>query len=328
MAFFKKKTTEATPETTEPSLAEKIGDSQIEKGMPDLDNPQGKSNMGKVGLFLGLLFATGLIAAGAIVFTGGDEEIATTNKPEMDMVQNNQSYNFNQDTSDIKGRESLELAVASEAVAASQPEAKPQEVPPIQTVEAQPQAQPAQETQVVQMVEREPPKEKPINPRLLGSVLVNSGGGLSADIGADNSGSLNTENQAENSPFMATSSQTNFADDDERKPQENAFANSLKPTQTLSVRAMQRGKMDYVLAKGTNILCTLDTQSPSASISALPRTTMVSAICALTIRIRRRRMSSMWTPFRRISAGSASHGEIGGSMPQTISSGCMNMQLS
>ena len=206
MAFFKKKTTEATPETTEPSLAEKIGDSQIEKGMPDLDNPQGKSNMGKVGLFLGLLFATGLIAAGAIVFTGDDEEIATTNKPEMDMVQNNQSYNFNQDKSDIKERESLELAVASEAVAASQPEAKPQEVPPIQTVEAQPQAQPAQETQVVQMVEREPPKEKPINPRLLGSVLVNSGGGLSADIGADNSGSLNTENQAENSPFMATSS--------------------------------------------------------------------------------------------------------------------------
>lgn len=260
MAFFKKKTTEATPETTEPSLAEKIGDSQIEKGMPDLDNPQGKSNMGKVGLFLGLLFATGLIAAGAIVFTGGDEETTTINKPEMDMVQNNQSYNFNQDKSDIKERESLELAVASEAVAASQPEAKPQEVPPIQTVEAQPQAQPAQETQVVQMVEREPPKEKPINPRLLGSVLVNSGGGLSADIGADNSGSLNTENQAENSPFMATSSQTNFADDDERKSQENAFANSLKPTQTLSVRAMQRGKMDYVLAKGTNILCTLDTQ--------------------------------------------------------------------
>ncbi|SSY70685.1 type IV secretion system protein VirB10 [Alysiella crassa] len=264
MAFFKKKTTEATPETTEPSLAEKIGDSQIEKGMPDLDNPQGKSNMGKVGLFLGLLFATGLIVAGAIVFTGGDEETATNTKPEMDMVQNNQSHNFNQDKSDIKERESLELAVASEAVAASQP----QEVPPIQTVETQaqpqPQSQPVQETQVVQVErEPEPPKEKPINPRLLGDVLVSSGSGLSADGGADNSGSLNAENQAENSPFMATasqSSQTDFADDDERKPQENAFANSLKPTQTPSVRAMQRGKMDYVLAKGTNILCTLDTQ--------------------------------------------------------------------
>lgn len=247
MAFFKKKTTEATPETTEPSLAEKIGDSQIEKGMPDLDNPQGKSNMGKVGLFLGLLFATGLIVAGAIVFTGGDEEPATT-KPEMDMVQNNQSHNFNQDKSDIKERESLELVLASEALAASQA----QEVPPIQTVETQAQPQPVQETQVVQVErEPEPPKEKPINPRLLGDVLVSSGSGLSADGSADNSGSLNAENQAENSPFMATASQS---------PQENAFANSLKPTQTPSVRAMQRGKMDYVLAKGTNILCTLDTQ--------------------------------------------------------------------
>lgn len=257
MALFKKKTTEAIPETAEPSLAEKIGDSQIEKGMPDLDNPQGKSNMGKVGLFLGLLFATGLIVAGAIVFTGGDDETATTSKPEMDMVQNNQSHNFNQDKSDIKERESLELAVASEAVAASQP----QEVPPIQTVETQPQAQPVQETQVVQTVEREPepPQEKPVNPRLLGDVLVNlSGGGLS-DGRSDNSGSLNAENQAENSPFMATSSQTDLAND-ERRPQENAFANSLKPTQTPSVRAVQRGKMDYVLAKGTNILCTLDTQ--------------------------------------------------------------------
>lgn len=257
MALFKKKTTEAIPETAEPSLAEKIGDSQIEKGMPDLDNPQGKSNMGKVGLFLGLLFATGLIVAGAIVFTGGDDETATTSKPEMDMVQNNQSHNFNQDKSDIKERESLELAVASEAVAASQP----QEVPPIQTVETQPQAQPVQETQVVQTVEREPepPQEKPVNPRLLGDVLVNlSGGGLS-DGRSDNSGSLNAENQAENSPFIATSSQTDLAND-ERRPQENAFANSLKPTQTPSVRAVQRGKMDYVLAKGTNILCTLDTQ--------------------------------------------------------------------
>lgn len=253
MALFKKKT-KATPETNEPSLAEKIGDSQIEKGMPDLDNPQGKSNMGKVGLFLGLLFATGLIVAGAIVFTGGDEETTTNTKPEMDMVQNNQNHNFNQDKSDIKERESLELAVASEAVAASQPEAKPQEVPPIQTME----------TQVVQGErESEPPKEKPINPRLLGNVLVHSVGGLSADGGTNNSGSLNAENQAENSPFMATasqSSQTDFTDDDARKPQENAFANSLKPTQTPSVRAMQRGKMDYVLAKGTNILCTLDTQ--------------------------------------------------------------------
>ena len=132
---------------------------------------------------------------------------------KLDMVSNTQSHDFNQDKSAIKEQENLEVVAASDVQAASEIK----EVPPIQTVETQPQAQPVQETQVVQTVEREaePPQEKPVNPRLLGSVLVNSGGGLS-DGRSDNSGNLNTENQAENSPFMATSSQTNFADDDER----------------------------------------------------------------------------------------------------------------
>lgn len=266
MAFFKKKTTEATPETTEPSLAEKVGDSQIEKGLPDLDNPQGKSNMGKVGLFLGLLFATGLIVVGTIVFTSGGNDETTTQKPEMDMVQNNQSHDFSQDKSDIKERESLELAVASEAVAASEPQQ--QEVQPIPTVENQPQTQPesVQPVQPVQTVEREPepPKEPPKNPRLLGDVVMKVGGSdLSGGNDTDDSGSLNADSPAENSPFMATSSQNSqqndFVDTNEER-QENALASSLKPTQTPSVKAIQRGKMDYILPKGTNILCTLDTQ--------------------------------------------------------------------
>ena len=57
-------------------------------------------------------------------------------------------------------------------------------------------------------------------------------------------------------------SSQSFTDDanGEYSSKENSFSDSLKPTQTPSVRARQRGKMDYVLAKGTNILCTLDTQ--------------------------------------------------------------------
>lgn len=263
MTFFKKKN-ETIPETTEPSLAEKIGDSQIEKGMPNLGNPQNKSNMGKVGLFLGLLFATGLIVAGAMVFTSGDDAAEpTTKQPENEMVKNTQNHDFNKDKSDIKERESLELAVASEA--ASQPEAKPQEVPPIQAVETQPQVQPVQEPQTVKTVEREsePLKEKPINPRLLGDVLANVGnGGLSVGDNG-NSGSLNTENPTENSTFMATSlphSQNDFDENPEPKSQENALSGSLKPTPTPSVKAQKMGKRDFLLAKGTNILCTLDTQ--------------------------------------------------------------------
>ena len=264
MALFKKKNTEITVENTEPSLADKVGNNSIEKGIPNLANPKNQSNMGKVGLFLGLLFATGLIATGAIVFIGGDDEVDTAPKPEVDMVQNNQSHDFNQDKTDIKEHEALEMT-ASEPQAASQVASEPQGTPPIQTTQVGSNPEPVQ---TAESAESEAAKEPTINPKLLGDVLVNSGGSLSADGGADNSGSLNTEKSTEDSPFMATALQNSrdlsqsFTDDadGEFSSKENSFSDSLKPTQTPSVRARKRGKMDYVLAKGTNILCTLDTQ--------------------------------------------------------------------
>lgn len=269
MGLFKKKTTDtsSTPEIQEPTLSEKIGDSTIEKGLPNLDNPQGKSNMGKVGLFLGLLFATGLIAAGSIVFTSGDEEDSTTKQPETEMVQNSHTHDFNQDKSDIKEQESLELVAASEAQAASEVK----EIPPIETVENQPalsqpqtQSEPVQTVQVVEHTSEPEPKETPPDIRLLGSVLVNTGGGGTLS-GTEQThlGSLNDADFQENSPFMAMAAQSGngFSDDDENeKPKENALASQLKPTQTPSVKAQKMGKYDFLLAKGTNILCTLDTQ--------------------------------------------------------------------
>ncbi|MDK4526885.1 type IV secretion system protein VirB10 [Kingella kingae] len=263
MGLFKKKTTDTPPssEIEEPTLSEKIGDSTIEKGLPNLENPQGKSNMGKVGLFLGLLFATGLIAAGAIVFTSGDDETAATKKPEMDMVSNTQSHDFNQDKSAIKEQENLEVVAASDIQAASEPKA--QEVPPINTTELPNHARQPETNETVQTVETPPePKEPPIDPRLQGNVIVNvAGGGLGGNDETDNSGSLNYHQ--ENSPFMATATQSGngfSADEEDEKPKENTFANSLKPTPTPSVKAQKMGKRDFLLSKGTNILCTLDTQ--------------------------------------------------------------------
>ncbi|QIP46897.1 Type IV secretion system protein virB10 [Kingella kingae] len=264
MGLFKKKTTDTpqSPEIQEPTLSEKIGDNTIEKGLPNLENPQRKSNMGKVGLFLGLLFATGLIAAGAIVFTSGDDEIAATKKPEMDMVSNTQSHDFNQDKSAIKEQENLEVVAASDIQAASEPKA--QEVPPINTTELPNHARQPETNETVQTVETPPePKEPPIDPRLQGNVIVNvAGGGLGGNDETNNSGSLNY--YQENSPFMATATQSDngfSVDDDEtEKPKENALASQLKPTVTPSVKAQKMGKRDFLLAKGTNILCTLDTQ--------------------------------------------------------------------
>ncbi|WP_043903174.1 hypothetical protein [Kingella kingae] len=64
MGLFNKKTTDTpqSPEIQEPTLSENIDENTKEKGLPNLENPQRKSNMGKVGLFLGLLFATGLLS--------------------------------------------------------------------------------------------------------------------------------------------------------------------------------------------------------------------------------------------------------------------------
>ncbi|WP_038327749.1 hypothetical protein [Kingella kingae] len=228
MGLFKKKTTDTPPssEIEEPTLSEKIGDSTIEKGLPNLENPQGKSNMGKVGLFLGLLFATGLIAAGAIVFTSGDDETAATKKPEMDMVSNTQSHDFNQDKSAIKEQENLEVVAASDIQAASEPKA--QEVPPINTTELPNHARQPETNETVQTVETPPePKEPPIDPRLQGNVIVNvAGGGLGGNDETNNSGSLKPHQ--ENSPFMATATQSGngFSADEEKteKPKENALA--------------------------------------------------------------------------------------------------------
>lgn len=247
MGIFKRKAKNEPVLNEQPSMSEKVGDSNIEKGMPDVESPQGASNMKKVGLFLGLLFATGMIVAGLLVFTSDDDTAKDKQKSDIELVETTQSHDFNQDKSAIKEQEELELVAASEVQTASEP----QDVPPIQTTEhaAEPQVQ-------AQMVEAEP-KEKPINPRLLGDVIVSDNDNASmatsdSDTGSDSQG---------NSPFMATagaSPSDTFADDGDS--QENTFSSSLKPTLTPSVKAIQRGNMDYVLPKGTNILCTLDTQ--------------------------------------------------------------------
>lgn len=269
MGLLKVKDEETTVQ--EPSLAEKIGDNSIEKGLPDLDNPQGKSNMGKVGLFLGLLFATGLVAASLIVFTSGDDEQETSDKnAQAEMVTATQSHNFNQDKSEIQEQESLEMAVASEAQAAS--EVSPVEVAdnpqptspePVETVESQ-QVKEEVPAEPVSVAEPAPPKQTPYERKLSGAVLINK----VSDGGGDNgfSGSLNSGSQDSN-PFLAAVAAAkqpfpslSGGDAAGEKPPQNALAAQLNPTQTPSAKAKNGGSRDFLLAKGTNILCTLDTQ--------------------------------------------------------------------
>lgn len=244
MGIFKRKTQDEPTIPEELSMSEKVGDSNIEKGMPDVENPQGASNMKKVGLFLGLLFATGMIVAGLLVFTSDDDTAASSEKSDTEMIGATQSHDFTQDKSAIEEQQELEIITASEFHTASEPE-----VPPI-TTEADTPHQTTETTPTE-------PTEKPIDPRLLGDVIVNNTNNVSMGVSDGNTdGNLQHDNAVMTT--AATSPSNMFTDADNSK--ENAFASSLKPTQTPSVKAMQRGNMDYVLSKGTNILCTLDTQ--------------------------------------------------------------------
>ena len=263
MGLLKVKDEETTVQ--EPSLAEKIGDNSIEKGLPDLDNPQGKSNMGKVGLFLGLLFATGLVAAGLIMFTSSDDESEAPDKnAQAEMVTATQSHNFNQDKSELEEQETLEIAVASEAQAAS--EVQPVEVEtisrtptpePVTPADTPPQAistEPPPATEPVQATTPPPAKPSPHERKLSGSVLVDN------KSGSDNAGAATQGDNLFTATATSSLPPVSGKNDDEGKTPQNTLAAQLNPTQTLSAKAQNRGNRDYLLAKGTNILCTLDTQ--------------------------------------------------------------------
>lgn len=237
MGIFKRTVKDEPILSAEPSMSEKVGDNRIEKGMPDIENPQGASNMKKVGLFLGILFATGMIVVGLLAFSSSDDTLPAPEKTDIDLMQTTQSHDFNQDKSKIKEQEELELMTTAEGEATSEQ----QGVPPIQTT-----SQPTPETSSTQT------QETTINPRFLGEVILNI-----EQTNTEVSGS-HTNNQ--DSPFMATASThlpNTFADEN---TQYNTFAGSLRPTQTPPVQATLRGNRDYLLPKGTNILCTLDTQ--------------------------------------------------------------------
>ncbi len=244
----------------EETMAEKVGDSMIESTMPDLNGTSKKANSTRMaGLVAGGLFATGLIVAGLIAYMGGDStQSAEADKAKLDMVKNQQVHDFNSDKSAIKA---AEVQAASDVQAASAvelvPEPKPKEVPPIETVEQtptpQPQLQPAPALEPAPVVHAAPVPsaesiETPYERKMRGNVLV-------GDTDS-NSGSLNANNEpTANSETYSQATEQN-EDDDNR----NSFASRLNPTVTPSVRALHRGDRTYLLAKGANITCTLETK--------------------------------------------------------------------
>ncbi|TJX15277.1 TrbI/VirB10 family protein [Neisseria gonorrhoeae] len=239
-------------ETDEPKpLSEQINDVNVEAGLP-LDSSGGKNNMTKIAVLAVALVGVGIAVAGMIAFSSGgdDDEAVAAQQQELERVQKTQAKDFSTEKLDF-GQEEI---AASEPVAASQAgTAEAQTVPPIETTEAPPPTEtappPATQPETAQTAE---PKETPRDRKLRGDVLI---GEKSSDMDSTAQAS-----DTEQGAFQATSFSEKPSATQENSQSQSSFASRLNPSVTPSMKAQRRADSTYLLAKGTNIPCTLDTQ--------------------------------------------------------------------
>ncbi|HGK6007584.1 TPA: type IV secretion system protein VirB10 [Neisseria meningitidis] len=231
-------------EADEPKpLSEQINDVNVEAGLP-LDSSGGKNNMVKVAVLAVALVGVGIAVAGMIAFSSGgdDDEAVAVQQQELERIQKTQAKDFSTEKLDFGQEENA----ASEPVEASQAgTAEAQTVPPIETTEASPPT----ESETTQTAE---PKETPRDRKLRGVVLI---GEKSGDMG-----STVQVSDTKQGAFQATSFSENSSAEQENSQSQSSFASRLNPSATPSVKAQRRADSTYLLAKGTNIPCTLDTQ--------------------------------------------------------------------
>ena len=206
---------------TEDSLADKIQDDSVEMGIPQDLSPSKKNNVSKVALAGIGIVAIGLIVSGVIIFTSRQGDTVADNKP-LDEIKINQPKNFDQDKNDL-ALQIPEQASEPEVVEIAQTETEPEPV----------QQQTTAETE---------PKQTPMDRKLTGDVLVAFEGGNGGDTGNGSGGEARP---------------VNFTDSENTS---GSFGDKLKPTTTYQATAQRRADSTYLLSKGTNIPCTLDTQ--------------------------------------------------------------------
>ena len=234
------------------TMYDKVGDTNIEGGVADVESMGGKSSSPQKMILGGVaLLGTGLAIAFMMMWVNRTptEPPAEEKKPE---VSNDRQYDFAAEQAKIK----RELDAQQEAeVEASAPEGITPDVastPSVAYVQAETVA-----------ASEPPPKDR----RLLGEILVGNDGGTgsigteSATNDAAAQAKLLAGNNSEGIPPISESEMSGLQSDDSNPASSgNRFAAQLNPTQTAGVRAMRRANSDYLLAKGTNIPCTLQTR--------------------------------------------------------------------
>ncbi|ROV56573.1 type IV secretion system protein VirB10 [Neisseria chenwenguii] len=236
---------------TEPeTLAETVKNEKVEPGMPlNFDTSSPNSNMRKVALAGVGLIAVGVVVSGLIGMTGGEDEAQTAETQAASEPKVTQSKDFNRDKEEMAMMDAQAASeVPPEVVASAPVAAASQPVVSQQPVEQQPVVQADYDN--TQPAETVSPEKTARDRKLGGDVLVNADSGLATA----SSGGGSSDGQVIS---MSGSSSSN---DSEGGSSGSSFASRLNPTVTDSAQAQQRGDSSYLLSKGTNIRCGLDTK--------------------------------------------------------------------
>lgn len=255
---FRGKTTagdSGQPENTaEPAdsstMYDKVGDADIEGGVADVESMGGKSSSPQQMILAGIaLLGTGLAIAFVMVWINRApaEPQGEEKKPE---VSSGSQYDMAAEQARIKQRQDEEESKKAAASDASMPEGIEPKTPP--------GASGVSNTPNETVVASEPP---PKDRRLEGDVLVGgNSGSATGDATVQTAPAVSIYNSEGIPPVSESEMGGLQGDDNDPASSGSRFASRLNPTQTVGVRAMRRANSDYLLAKGTNIPCTLQTR--------------------------------------------------------------------
>lgn len=228
------------------SMFEKVGDPQIEGGVPDVQSASGASKSPQQLMLLGAaVVGCGLAIAGLMIWINSAPSEEETEEKEVPEISADSQYDMAADQTRLLAEQQQEAdASAPEGVESEEEENPPASTPEGVTAEGQ------SETRTAEASAPEPP---PKDRRLTGEVLVaaDSGGTSSAQSGASADGDAgNTAAIGVNDPYMSDNPPAEGG-----QAQSVGLAGRLNPTFTASVQATRRASSDYLLAKGTNIPC-------------------------------------------------------------------------
>ncbi|MDO4248202.1 MAG: type IV secretion system protein VirB10 [Neisseria sp.] len=237
-------------------LSEIVQNERVEPGIPQDLSAGTNKNMRKVA-FLGVaIVAAGAAVAGLIAFTSGDPEPAADAQQAQqssDVAANTRPKNFNQDKEKILAAEREEAAAlaasAASAAAASAPTSGSASATatPADTVNTADTSQAAEKTKS--------PAELVRDRRLEEGIFVDDAAAGEVTLSQSDSSGGNAGGSSTSESLLGGGSGSEKSSDSG-----SSFAAKLTPSSTVAANAEQRGDLSYLLAKGTNIRCGLETR--------------------------------------------------------------------